>query len=286
MKKISILTILTAVTLMISSMTVAQAGTVGLRSTDLLQGSEDLKEMKSLLPDMQQWIADADLPDTKITEADLNNGYKVYTDFKLENSKDSSSESIQDSLEENPYIWEIPVKISDKTYTFTVGRSQPLSENGKQNLTAAEQKEIKEKEGKFCVISFGEGEDLRTLAKSIKAGYDYSDVYIVGGIPGQPDEYIMGVTREGANFTALSQMPKGADVLTANDMKQITPISWDTMLANEKAAIEQNRSHKEVRSGGFGSSVATAAFPTSAVLVSALLMLGILGAAFARRYMH
>ena len=143
MKKISILTILTAVTLMISSMTVAQAGTVGLRSIDLLQGSEDLKEMKSLLPDMQQWIADADLPDTKITEADLNNGYKVYTDFKLENSKDSSSESIQDSLEENPYIWEIPVKISDKTYTFTVGRSQPLSENGKQNLTAAEQKEIK-----------------------------------------------------------------------------------------------------------------------------------------------
>ena len=68
MKKTFIFTILTVFTIAICSTTVAQAGTISLQSSNLLKQSEDFGEIKSLLKDMQQWITDTNLPETKLTE--------------------------------------------------------------------------------------------------------------------------------------------------------------------------------------------------------------------------
>ena len=286
MKKTFIFTILTVFTIAICSTTVAQAGTISLQSSDLLKQSEDFGEIKSLLKDMQQWITDTNLPETKLTEADLENGYKIYTDFKLEDCSDSSATSIRNTLKNHSYIWEIPVKISNKTYTFTIGKSQPLSENGKKNLTESEQKELKEQEGKFCIISFGEGNNLQALVKKQKTDYNYSDVYIVGGIPGQLDEYVLGVNKEGASFTTVTQDVNADKLLSSDNHKTIKPISWEDMLQKEQSALETLPIAQNMTSGSLGTHEPSSTFPTAAAFISALLLLGILGATLVHRQLH
>ncbi|MGN0271050.1 MAG: hypothetical protein ACI4CX_10200 [Candidatus Weimeria sp.] len=200
-----------------------------------LERSDDYSEIKKLIPEMKKWAADDNLTDVEITDDDLSRTYCIYTDFNPAQIKDNHLDTIEKYLSSSDYIWEVPVDISGKIYTYTIGKGMPLSENGKNNLSKADQTEIEKSEGKFKIYSFGEGEDIYSSVKKITASKDYDQIFVVGGIPGYRSSYMLGIKNGSANaFIPLS------------DTKSQKTVSWNDMRTAVKKAAAAESTQDEV----------------------------------------
>ena len=191
----------------------------------LTKSDPDYSGIHSLIPEMEKWAENSGLSGVSISDDDLENGIRVYSDFDPSTIKSNSLSQIRSVTAKGDYIWEIPVSRGRKTYTYTVGFGMPLSDQGKKNLSEADQKAINEDEGKLKVYSFGEDSDIAAAVRKISASGAYDSLYVVAGIPGQIDMYVLGI-KDGhaASFVPVSNGASSKE------------ISWQTMCASAKKA--------------------------------------------------
>lgn len=204
-----------------------------------VEKSSDYSEIKGLIPEMKRWAEGDKLSDFEITDKDLSHACRVYTDFDPGKIEDNTSGSLEKYFKKSDYVWEVPVNISGTTYTYTVGKGLPLSEEGKKNLSSAEQAQIKEDEGKLKIYSFGKGKDLYDLIRGKTSLKSYDQIFVVGGIPGKRDLYILGIRNNAADtFIPIS------------DESVSETISWkDMRTVSQKAAAEYSRDKQQKVSG-------------------------------------
>lgn len=217
-----------------------------------LDKSRDYSEMKSLIPEMKEWARDENLYDNDIDVKNLNHAYRIYTDFNPGEIKDNKISTLKSYLKNSDYVWEVPVNISGKTYTYIVGKGLPLSENGKKNLTEKEQAQIMESEGKLKIYSFGEGKDLYDAIRKIASEKKYDQVFVVGGIQGDRSSYVLGIKNNKADtFISLSDSA-GVENVSWNDMQMISKKALTDTRQNDiggsLTVAENNRSASEVYS--------------------------------------
>ena len=118
------------------------------------------------------------------SDIDLGDAYKIYVGtniFKIESNEASALEQL---LEMNGYIYELPIYVDGNTILVNIAKGQPLDKD--INATEEEKQEILENTGKWHVsaVKFYENQEIdydTIINDAIKAVPE--DVILVGGLP-------------------------------------------------------------------------------------------------------
>lgn len=151
--------------------------------------STDLKEIQEISDEILEFANDcyADLYTGKsasVEDLDYANAYMVYTDADIFTGEAISEENLEKKLEVLPVVWCIPVSYEDVTGIVEVSRGLPLREDNMSILTDEQIAEIRNKEGKWTVVSAGFEEINRQQEAEDLLTDDTAEITLLGGVPG------------------------------------------------------------------------------------------------------
>lgn len=89
----------------------------------------------------------------QISRQDINwdDAYKIYIDANIYTSCENSTNQILAFLEEQTYIWEIPISKGGIDLAVDLSVGLPLTEEAKQVLTEEQQQEVQDRTGKWGI---------------------------------------------------------------------------------------------------------------------------------------
>lgn len=195
-------------------------------------------EIKKLIPQMKRWVRDDGLNEKAVSDSSFDHAICIFTNFNPDSISDNSLESIEDYINTCEHIWEIPVDISGETYIFTVGEQ------------ISEKHDNKKTDRNLHIYSFGKGIDVYECLITMKRKYGYDECFIVSGLPGDTDKYILTIkNRKAKSFIPITES-KSIVEISWNDMKSLVKnmesvTTKDGMRGLPELSPDKNSSGKE-----------------------------------------
>lgn len=117
-------------------------------------------------------------------DVNLSNAYKIYVGTNIFQIDTNDANALEQLLEENGYIYELPIYVDGNTIIVNIAKGRPLEDD--INITEEEKQEILQNTGKWHVSAVklykNKKIDYNAIISEV-LGEEPSDIILVGGLP-------------------------------------------------------------------------------------------------------
>lgn len=152
---------------------------------DLLETSDDFKEIRLLEDDIRNnfLLFVDEVPES----IDFSQAVRIYVDTNLVNLKSTQQEVLLEALEDSNYIWVVPLKANGEWYSVTIARGLPFNGDDRGVLTEEDIEYIRNMEGKWDITETINGGVAGYYSQLMNCGdeiQNYDRIIFVSSQPG------------------------------------------------------------------------------------------------------
>lgn len=148
-KWIGLFLIILTIGLMHSENVFAAEPKLPIAEEDLLETSDDFKEIRLLEDDIRNnfLLFVDEVPES----IDFSQAVRIYVDTNLVNLKSTQQEVLFEALDDSNYVWVVPMKANGEWYSVTIARGLPFNGDNRGVLTEEDIEYLRSMEGKWQI---------------------------------------------------------------------------------------------------------------------------------------